>query len=149
VLRLFHAKHTELRYVSAFGEPDEEGRQTYKFLDEEGYVWFSTADRSDSPNKNLLETLTHWGFSVPEYYTHPKHGDHRLWPLNWRIYGQLSIASVLMVENRYDSKLTATFLVYRGGTYKELTKKNGEMKLRHHLECCVLVELSKEGDMRE
>jgi len=128
-LGCFIEEHKELRYVSAFGEPDEEGRQTYKFLDDEGYVWFSIADRSDSPNKNLHETLTHWGFSVPAYYTHPKHGDHRLWPLNWRIYGQIPTASVLVVENRYDSKLMATFLVYRGGTFKELTKKNGETKL--------------------
>jgi hypothetical protein len=74
-LGCFVTEHTHLTYVGSLGEPDEEGYVTYKFLDEEGYVFLSTADRSESPTRSIAQTLAHWGFAVPEQYTHPKYGE--------------------------------------------------------------------------
>src|SRR5947209_3902088 len=114
-------------------------RSTYYFVDEKGYVYTSIEDSSDEARRDVMETLSFYGFSPPkivasrgkmvDFYSHYA-----------TLYGDLRSASVMvLVYNQSSEKVKGLFLLYKGGSPKELTRKS---ELYHRAEA--LVEASKD-----
>lgn len=108
---------------------DEKGRTMFTFLDTEGYVYVATAGYSEKAVKDTRRTLVHWGFPFPATY---KTGQEEitLYPHDWKIHGDLRGASVIVLEyNHYSPpRFSAVYLSYKADAYRELTKRDGEMK---------------------
>jgi len=121
-------RQKDLTFVGPNGI-DEKGRATFTFLDPDGYVYLSTGGYSEKAEKDVFQTITHWQFSLPTTYTTP-HGEMPLHRSEWKLYGDLPSASVIVAEHTsYSSpRFTAVFLAYKEGIYRELTKRDGEMK---------------------
>ena len=114
-------------------------RSTYYFVDTRGYVYTSIEDSSEEARRDILETLSFYGFSPPktvesrgkmvDFYSHYA-----------TLYGDLTIASVIvLVYSQSSEKVKGLFLLYKGGPCKELTKRS---ELYHRAE--ELVEASKD-----
>jgi hypothetical protein len=115
----------DLTYVGP-GEPDEAGRAIFIFLDKEGYVYSSIAGASEKAVKDVYRTMVHWGFPVPTTYTTAQ-GEIPLHRSDWRLHGDLWEASVIVAE--YEGhRPSLAFLLYKEGTYKELSKRDSETK---------------------
>ncbi len=121
-------QHPHLTFAGPVGEPDAEGYQWFEFLDTNGYVYLSSSRYSDEPRTDTYQTLAHWGFSVPTVYTPFRGEEVRLQTNNWYVYGDVVEASALVIERSYDAKHSCVFLSYKGGGYRELTKRDAEMK---------------------
>jgi hypothetical protein len=118
-------RQKELTYVGP-SDADEKGRTTFKFLDQEGFVYLSAVGYSEQAHKSVFQTFLHWDFPVPTVYTTAQ-GDLPLHRSEWKIHGNLATASVIVAEY-CGTRTRAVFLSYKGETYKELSKRDGEMK---------------------
>src|SRR6266702_6682941 len=120
-------KQAYLTFVGPIGEPNEEGDQQFKFVHDRGYVYLTSTKYSNEAQQDSYQTLLHWDFPVPTVYQPPRGEAVQLYPNTWSIYGNLQ-ASVVVIEKYYDEKHTVTFLSYKNGQYRELTKRDAEMK---------------------
>ncbi len=120
-------KQAYLTFVGPIGEPNEEGDQQFKFVNDRGYVYLTSTRYSNEAQQDSYQTLLHWDFPVPTVYQPPRGEAVQLYPNTWSIYGNLQ-ASVVVIEKYYDEKHTVTFLSYKNGQYRELTKRDAEMK---------------------
>jgi hypothetical protein len=138
-------RHEELTFVGALGEKDSSGNQQFQFIDERGYIYRSNSGYPDDPKEDTFQTLVYWGFPVPTAYTPPRCEEVTLHPHSWRIYGDVKTASVVVIEKTYDQKHEVAFLSYKGGEFRELTKREAQMKSLL-LEARAIIELSKGED---
>src|SRR5947209_9664108 len=130
-------KQRNLTYLNVVGSNAE--RSMYYFEDTKGHVYTSIEDSSDEAQKDLLETLSFYGFSPPktvesrgkmvDFYSHyaTLHADRR------------SASVMVLVYSQSSEKVKGLFLLYKGGSPKELTRKSD---LYHRAEA--LVEASKD-----
>ncbi len=121
------AKQPFLTLVGPIGEPDEGGYRQFKFVNIQGYVYLTSTRYENEAQQDSYQTLLHWDFPVPLVYQPPRGEKVQLYPSSWSIYGNLQ-ASVVVIERYYDQKHTATFLSYKYGEYRELTKRDADMK---------------------
>jgi hypothetical protein len=121
-------KHQNLTFVGILGEPDMDGYQRFIFLDSMGYVYVTSTRSGDEPQRDTYQTLVYWGFPVPGVYT-PRGGEEvKLYPSSWSIYGDVQHGSVVVIERSYDQKHSCTFLSSKGGEFRELTKRDSEIR---------------------
>ena len=103
---------------------DNSNRRLYRFLDTKGMVYTAIEDSSDEARSSIADTLSYYGFLAPEtivsrgkavtFYSHYA-----------TLYGDLHNASVIVLSyNHYSEKVKGLFLLYKGGTTKELTKRS-------------------------
>ena len=114
-------------------------RSTYYFVDEKGYVYTSIEDSSDEARRDVMETLSFYGFSPPKTVaSRGKTVDFYSYYAS--LYGDLTTASVIVLAYSHSSeKVKGLFLLYKGGPTKELTRRSD---LYHRAE--ELVEASKD-----
>jgi len=120
-------RQSYLRFVGPLGDPDEDGYQQFKFLTEKGNVYLTSTRHDYAAQQDTYQTLVHWGFGVPAVYRPPRGEEVKLYPHSWTVYGNL-FSSVVVIEKSYDQKHPATFLSYTNGTFRELTKRDADMK---------------------
>src|SRR2546421_9884103 len=97
-------------------------RAMYYFVDTQGYVYTTIEDSSDEARKDVLETLSLYGFSPPktvasrgkmvDFYSHYA-----------TLHGDLRSASVIVLSYQHaQEKVKALFLLYKGRPAVELLK---------------------------
>lgn len=123
-MECFLRKHPELRFLEV-KSVDDDGEATYAFIDNEGNIYISRENYSDSPSKDISYTLRQHSFTLPERHKPSKATEEiRLHSSYFTIYGDLNTASVLVADyGDYSEKHHCTFLLYKNGGYKELTKR--------------------------
>ncbi len=137
-------KQPSLTFVGPVGTADDRGFQVFKFLDDRGFVYLASTRYTDEPKQDVYQTLLHWEFPVPAVYKPPRGEEVQLYTSSWSIYGDVR-SSVVVGEKYYEPKHTCTFLLYKGGAFRELTKRDSEMKQLLD-QAADIVEESKDGD---
>ena len=119
-------------------------RSVYYFVDGQGYVYTSIEDSSDEARKDVLETLSYYGFTPPktvesrgkrvDFYSHYA-----------TLHGDLRTASVIVMSYQQSSeKVKGLFLLYKGGQAVELQKRGDHKTLYTKAE--ELVEATKDAN---
>ncbi len=103
---------------------DTSQRRVYRFLDTKGMVYTAIEDSSDEARSSIADTLSYYGFTAPE--TVVSRGKSVTFYSHYAtLYGDLHNASVIVLSyNHYSEKVKGLFLLYKGGTTKELTKRS-------------------------
>jgi hypothetical protein len=118
-------------------------RSMYYFVDTQGYVYTSIEDSSDEARKDVLETLSFYGFTPPktvesrgkmvDFYSHYA-----------TLHGDLRNASVIVMSYQHlQEKVKALFLLYKGGQAVALQKRGDHKSLYTKAE--ELVEATKDA----
>jgi hypothetical protein len=117
-------KHPSMQLLEVKSVNDD-GEATYTFIDQSGQVYISTENSSDDLSQDIGYTLKQHGFILPERYTpHKATEEIPLSASRFTIHGDIQTASVLVADYIDSSdKIYLTFLLYKSGGYKELTKK--------------------------
>ena len=119
-------------------------RSVYYFVDAQGYVYTSIEDSSDEARKDVLETLSYYGFIPPktvesrgktvDFYSHYA-----------TLHGDLRSASVIVLSYQHSQeKVKALFLLYKGGHAVALQKRGDHKSLYAKAE--ELVEATKDAN---
>ncbi len=141
-LEHFLAKHQHLTRLEIVGETTGKA-SIYYFVDQQGYVYTSTEDSSDDARRDIVETLSYYGFTPPttiagrgkmvNFYSHYA-----------SLYGDLKTASVIvLVYNQSSEKVKGLFLLYKNAPAVELHKRGDHKILYTRAE--ELVEASKDS----
>jgi hypothetical protein len=123
-LQCFLQKHPQLQLLEVKSVNDA-GETTYTFIDQEGQVYTSRENYSSEPSQDISYSLKQHHFVLPERYKPNKASEEiQLSASHFTLYGDLQTASVL-VADYVDSadKIYVTFLLYKNGGDKELTKR--------------------------
>ena len=118
-----------------------DGAGVYYFTDEAGYVYTSTEDSSEEAKRDMLYTLSYYGFTSPEKVESrgKSVGFHSYYAT---LHGNLRAASVIVLSYTHHSeKVKGLFLLYKHGSTKELNKKSDL-----YTRAAELVEASKTTD---
>jgi hypothetical protein len=118
-------------------------RSMYYFVDTHGYIYTSIEDSSDEARKDVLETLSFYGFTPPktvesrgktvDFYSHYA-----------TLHGDLRSASVIVLSYQHSQeKVKALFLLYKGVHSVELHKRGDHKTLYSKAE--ELVEATKDA----
>jgi len=138
-------KHPDYHFLEVTSI-DKDGEQTFAFLDPAGKVYTIHENHSDDLSEDILHTLKQNGFlSVPTEHTPFKSTEPvKLWVSKFKVYGDVSRNSVVVL-NYSDTweKHHFTFLLYKHGNYKELTKR-GEGKVLYE-KAVGMIEKTKRG----
>lgn len=120
----------------------ENNRTMYYFTDEEGYIYTSTEASSEEAKKDVLGTLSFYGFTPPQ--TVASRGKMvNFYAYYSTIYGDIRNASVIvLVYNQYTEKIKGVFLLYKNGEAVELQKRGDHKTLYTRAEA--LVEQTKD-----
>lgn len=120
----------------------ENDRTIYYFTDEEGYVFTSTEDSSEEAKKDVIGTLSFYGFTPPA--TVASRGRMvNFYAYYSTLYGDIRNASVIvLVYNQYNEKIKGVFLLYKNGEAVELQKRGDHKTLYARAEA--LVEQTKD-----
>src|SRR5207253_1596787 len=73
-------KQPYLHFVGPVGDPDEDGHQQFKYVDEKGYVYLTHTKYENEAQQDTYQTLLHWDFPVPSVYQPPRGEEVRLYP---------------------------------------------------------------------
>src|SRR5207237_4559481 len=120
-------KQRNLTRLDAVGSNAD--RPMYYIVDTQGYVYTSIEDSSDEARKDVLETLSFYGFTPPktvesrgkmvDFYSHYA-----------TLHGDLRTASVIVLSYQQSSeKVKGLFLLYKGGQAVELHKRGDHKTL--------------------
>ncbi len=107
-------KQRNLTQLHIVGVTDS-NRSMYYFTDEKGSVYTSNEDSSEEARRDVLETLSYYGFTPPkrvesrgkmvDFYSHYV-----------TLYGDLTSASVIVLSyQQSQEKVKGLFLLYKGG----------------------------------
>jgi len=135
-------KQRALTYLNVVGSNAD--RPMYYFVDTQGYVYTSIEDSSDEARKNVLETLSYYGFTPPktvesrgktvDFYSHYA-----------TLHGDIHSASVIVLSYQHSQKkVKALFLLYKGGQAVALQKRGDHKSLYTKAE--ELVEATKDAN---
>jgi hypothetical protein len=116
-------KQQQLVYAGSLSV-DASGRHIHRFLDEKGLVYTSIEDSSDEASRSIEATLDYYGFTPPETVTARQKTVH-FYASYATLHGELPTASVIVLAyNHYHEKVKGLFLLYKHGSWKELSKKS-------------------------
>lgn len=118
-----------LTFLGLMEESETYHYKTYTFLDSRGYVYTSYDNSANDLRLSNSETLRHYGFTVPQYYLLDGK-QKRLDPSDWRIHGNLTENSVIVIEYKesYGDQLHVCFLTSRDGGCMEMNKRRKEIR---------------------
>src|SRR5437764_9054241 len=120
-------KQRTLTYLNVVGSNAD--RPVYYFVDTQGYVYTSIEDSSDEARKDVLETLSYYGFTPPktvesrgktvDFYSHYA-----------TLHGDLRSASVIVLSYQHSQeKVKALFLLYTRAYAIQLHKRGDHKSL--------------------
>jgi hypothetical protein len=129
---------TRLEIVGVTGN----NRSIYYFLDVQGFVSMSTEDSSEQAQRDVVETLTFYGFTPPKTVeSRGKTVD--FYSYYATLHGDLKKASVIVMSyNQSSEKVKGLFLLYKNGKTIPLSKRGEHKSL--YTRADELVEASKD-----
>src|SRR5947209_19765026 len=134
-------KQRILTYLNVVGSNAD--RPMYYFVDTQGYVYTSIEDSSDEARKDILETLSFYGFTPPktvesrgktvDFYSHYA-----------TLHGDLRSASVILLSYQHaQEKVKALFLLYKGRPAVDFHKRGDHTEI--YTKASELVDASKDA----
>jgi hypothetical protein len=135
-------KQTNLTRLAVIGSNAD--RPVYYFVDTQGYVYTSIEDSSDEARKDVLETLSFYGFTPPQTVeSRGKTVD--FYSYYATLHGDLRNASVIVLSYQHaQEKVKALFLLYKGGKTVAFQKRGDHKTLYTKAE--ELVEATKDAN---